>query len=112
MKRVLPSAFVGWFLKYASNLKYPQLFKWICALFLIDLFIPDLVPFADEILLGLATMFLASRKKDRVTTEPQPQEKTVKGETIEIRTKPAQDASSGREDLHNTRSQNGHGKQH
>lgn len=63
MKRVLPSALVGWFLNYARRLKHPQLFKWICALFLIDLIIPDLVPFVDEILLGLATLFLAAWKK-------------------------------------------------
>ncbi|HEY8568645.1 DUF6116 family protein [Microbulbifer sp.] len=63
MKRVLPSALVGWFLNYARRLKHPQLFKWICALFLIDLIIPDLVPFVDELLLGLATLFLAAWKK-------------------------------------------------
>lgn len=63
MKRVLPSALVGWFLGYARGLKHPQLFKWLCALFLIDLFIPDLIPFVDEILLGLATLFLAAWKK-------------------------------------------------
>ncbi|WP_199775609.1 DUF6116 family protein [Microbulbifer pacificus] len=63
MKRVLPSALVGWFLNYARGLKHPQLFKWICALFLVDLIIPDLVPFVDELLLGLATLFLAAWKK-------------------------------------------------
>lgn len=63
MKRVLPSALVGWFINYARKLKYPQLFKWLCALFLIDVIIPDLIPFVDEILLGLATLFLASWKK-------------------------------------------------
>ena len=63
MKRVIPSSLVVWFLNYARRLKHPQLFKWICALFLIDLIIPDLVPFVDEILLGLATLFLASWKK-------------------------------------------------
>ncbi|WP_428818511.1 DUF6116 family protein [Microbulbifer sp. MCCC 1A16149] len=63
MKRVVPSSLVVWFLNYARRLKHPQLFKWICALFLIDLIIPDLIPFVDEILLGLATLFLASWKK-------------------------------------------------
>lgn len=63
MKRVLPSALVGWFINYARRLKHPQLFKWICALFLIDLIVPDLVPLVDELLLGLATLFLAAWKK-------------------------------------------------
>ncbi|MBB5210785.1 DUF6116 family protein [Microbulbifer hydrolyticus] len=81
MKRVLPSALVGWFLRYAHGLKHPQLFKWICAFFLIDLIIPDLVPFVDEILLGLGTLFLASWKKSGSTTESSEgrQEKVVTG---------------------------------
>ncbi|WP_295799771.1 DUF6116 family protein [uncultured Microbulbifer sp.] len=110
MKRVLPSAFVGWFLKYAGNLKHPQLFKWISALFLIDLLIPDLVPFVDEILLGLATMFLASRKKDRDTSQQTPQEKTVKGETIDARAETVDRTESRQQKTHNTSSQDGHGK--
>jgi len=65
MKRVLPSTLVGWFLSYAKRLKHPQLFKWIVAIFLVDLFIPDLLPFVDEILLGLAALYLGSRKKAR-----------------------------------------------
>ncbi|WP_299593734.1 DUF6116 family protein [uncultured Microbulbifer sp.] len=81
MKRVLPSALVGWFLGYARKLKHPQLFKWICALFLIDLIIPDLVPFVDEILLGLATLFLASWRKRSNSPEVDEtrQEKIVTG---------------------------------
>ncbi|SHG00236.1 hypothetical protein SAMN04487965_3122 [Microbulbifer donghaiensis] len=71
MKRVLPSALVGWFLNYARKLEHPQLFKWICAIFLVDLFIPDLLPFVDEFLLGLATLYLASRKKRRSSTPGQ-----------------------------------------
>ncbi|WP_197023769.1 DUF6116 family protein [Microbulbifer sp. HZ11] len=83
MKRVLPSAFVGWFLNYARKLKHPQLFKWICALFLIDLIIPDFVPFVDEILLGLGTIFLASWRKSReeLRDPPERDEKIVKGST-------------------------------
>ena len=44
--------------KIATRLKFPQAFGIFLALFLIDLVIPDLIPFADEILLGLAaTLF-------------------------------------------------------
>lgn len=75
MKRVLPSALVGWFLNYAESLRHPQLFKWITAIFLVDLFIPDLVPFVDELLLGLAAVYLGRRKKKR--TEDIPEEKPV-----------------------------------
>lgn len=38
----------------ATQLKFPQAFGIFLALFLLDLLIPDLIPFADEILLGLA----------------------------------------------------------
>jgi hypothetical protein len=43
-----------------SRLRYPQLFLLTAALFGLDLIIPDLVPFVDEILLGLMTVLLGS----------------------------------------------------
>jgi hypothetical protein len=39
----------------ATRLRFPQLFAVTLALFLFDLVFPDLVPFVDEILLGLAS---------------------------------------------------------
>jgi hypothetical protein len=50
--------------RYASKLRFPQLFMVTATLFVIDLVVPDLVPFADEILLGLLTLLLANWKKD------------------------------------------------
>lgn len=58
MNRVLLAPFLNW----ARKLKYPSLFKLVAALFVIDLFVPDLVPFIDEILLGLGTLLLANWK--------------------------------------------------
>ena len=53
----------GPFLAFASRLRYPTLF-WITAgLFLVDLVVPDLIPFADEVLLGLATLLLSNWQK-------------------------------------------------
>lgn len=63
MKRVLPSTLVGWFLNYAKKLEHPQLFKWVSAIFLVNLFIPDPLPFVDELLLGLAAIYLGKQKK-------------------------------------------------
>ena len=37
------------------------LFFLTTSLFTLDLFVPDMLPFADEILLGLTTMLLAMR---------------------------------------------------
>lgn len=79
MKRVLPSALVGWFLSYAEKLERPRLFKWIFALFLINLFIIDPVPFVDEILLGLFTIYLARQK---ASPAERTEEKVVRGETV------------------------------
>ena len=49
--------------RYASRLKFPQLFTLTATLFVIDLIVPDLFPFIDEILLGLATLLFANWKK-------------------------------------------------
>jgi hypothetical protein len=51
--------------RYAERLRFPQLFLLTLGLFLLDLVIPDLLPFADELLLGLATLLLGSWKRDR-----------------------------------------------
>jgi len=55
-------ALVSPILRFASGLRSPWLFAATAALFLVDLLIPDLVPFVDEILLGLLTLLLARRK--------------------------------------------------
>jgi len=52
-------------MRYASNLRFPRLLAVTAALFVIDLLFPDVVPFVDEILLGLISLLLASlRKRD------------------------------------------------
>ena len=50
----------------ARKLRYPTLFKITAALFVVTLFLPDPVPFVDEILFGLGTLLLANwkRRKD------------------------------------------------
>ena len=50
------------FLAWARKLRFRQLFFLTGALFIADLFIPDFLPFADEILLGLATLVFANWK--------------------------------------------------
>ena len=49
--------------RFAAKLRYPQLFLVTAALFVLDLVIPDVIPFADELLLGLGTLLLAGLKK-------------------------------------------------
>ncbi|HEY8119852.1 MAG TPA: DUF6116 family protein [Myxococcota bacterium] len=51
---------LGWFVSRAAQLRFPKLFLLTAALFAIDLVVPDVIPFADELLLGLATALLGS----------------------------------------------------
>jgi hypothetical protein len=46
--------------RFAAGLRYPTLFKIVGALFVIDFFVPDMIPFVDEILLALSTLLLGS----------------------------------------------------
>lgn len=61
-------------LNWARRLRYPTLFKVVAALFFLDLVFPfdDLLPpyFLDELLLGLATLGLASWKKRKEPSSP------------------------------------------
>jgi len=50
----------GPFLAYAARLRFPTLFKITLGVFLLDLLIPDFIPFADEILLGLGALILSN----------------------------------------------------
>jgi Family of unknown function (DUF6116) len=50
---------------FASGLRYPTLFGLVAALFAIDLIVPDLIPFIDEILLALGTLLLGSLRRRR-----------------------------------------------
>jgi hypothetical protein len=51
--------------RFAAGLRFPTLFKLVAALFVVDLLIPDLIPFMDEILLALGTLLLAGLRKRR-----------------------------------------------
>ena len=59
-------AMLGWLTRYAARLRFPTLFAIVAAVFILDLLIPDFIPFADEVLLGLLTVLLGSlRAKNR-----------------------------------------------
>ena len=49
-------------LRWAENLRHPTLFWMVAAIFGLDVLVPDFIPFADEILLGLGTILLANWK--------------------------------------------------
>lgn len=59
----MPNPISAALLRFAAGLRFPTLF-WITAgLFLLDLILPDLVPFADELLLGLLALLFGSLKR-------------------------------------------------
>jgi len=57
---------IGQFVRsYASGLRFPTLFLVVGALFVIDVLVPDVIPFFDEIMLALTTLLLAALKKPK-----------------------------------------------
>jgi len=57
-------------LGFLGRLSYPRLFVITATLFVIDLIIPDFIPLADEILLGLGSLLLANFKSRKVPDPP------------------------------------------
>ncbi len=64
-----PRILISLFLGYADKLRFRNLFLIVVALFTLNLFIPDFIPFIDEILLGLIAIFLAHWKDERKQKE-------------------------------------------
>jgi hypothetical protein len=58
-------------LGFFGRLSYPRLFALTAALFALDVVVPDVVPFADELLLGLGTLLLANWKKRKGPAVPE-----------------------------------------
>jgi hypothetical protein len=54
-------------LRWAEGLRYPRLAMLVAALFVVDLLIPDFIPFIDEILLGLGTLLLTNLRSQART---------------------------------------------
>lgn len=50
-------------LNILGRLRFPWLFVITATVFVIDLVVPDVLPFVDELLLGLATLVLAAWRK-------------------------------------------------
>jgi hypothetical protein len=55
--------------RFAAGLRFPTLFMVMAGLFVLDLLLPDFIPFADEILLALGTLFVGSLRR-RVVPAP------------------------------------------
>jgi hypothetical protein len=53
----------GFLLRWASGLRFPYLFLLTALLFVFNLFVPDVLPVIDELIMGLVAMTLASLRK-------------------------------------------------
>jgi hypothetical protein len=49
--------------RFAAGLRYPSLFKLLLVLFVVDFFVPDVIPFFDEIVLALSTLLVGAIRK-------------------------------------------------
>ncbi len=70
MGKLTRGGFVAIAMRWASKLRFPWLFLLAATLLVVNLFIPDPIPFADEILLGLGAVMLSKLKKP--SGEPAP----------------------------------------
>ena len=50
-------------MRYLESLRFPWLMLLAAVLFVVNLFVPDAVPFIDEILLGLVALLLGRLKR-------------------------------------------------
>ena len=66
----MPNPLLGPLLRWFGKLSYPRLFAVAAVLFVADLLIPDVIPFADELLLGLGTLLLANWKNRNRQPDP------------------------------------------
>ena len=65
-------------LRFLRGLKFPWLFAVTAVLFAVDLVVPDMMPFADELLLGLSTLLLGAwrnkKQESRANADVPPSE--------------------------------------
>ncbi len=54
------AAVIGWIVARLSRLRRPVLFAVVAVLFVLDIAVPDAIPFLDEILLGIGAALLST----------------------------------------------------
>lgn len=60
---IIRGGILGILMRWASRLRFPYLLLLTAVLFVLNLFIPDALPLADELIMGLVTLLLASLRK-------------------------------------------------
>jgi hypothetical protein len=72
MGKLVRGGVPGLVLRWASGLRFPTMFILTALLFGLNLLIPDVIPLADEILMGLVALLFASLRKKPENKAPQP----------------------------------------
>ena len=67
--------------RFLEQLKSSQLLMLLTGLFVLDVFIPDLLPFVDEIALGILTLLVARWKMRGSEPDPPPAKPPAKNVT-------------------------------
>lgn len=57
---------------YLENLRFPWLLLATAVLFVVNVFVPDAIPFVDEILLGLVAVVLGRLKRRKAPPAAEP----------------------------------------
>jgi len=70
MANFLSKGVSGLFLGWLTRLRFPYLFLLTSVVFLINLFIPDVIPFVDEIIMGMAALLLGKLRKKPADSDP------------------------------------------
>jgi hypothetical protein len=64
----MPSPAQGIISGFLARLERPLLFKIAAGLFIVDLLLPDPIPFLDELIFGIVTLILTKQKNTIDTT--------------------------------------------
>ena len=70
--KIAKGGVAGVLVRWTSRLRFPYLFFLTLILFIVNLFIPDMVPFADELIMGLVAAVLGSLKNRSSESNSQP----------------------------------------
>jgi hypothetical protein len=71
----------GFLSRFIERLRFPQLFIITAILFGVDLVVPDVIPFLDEVLLALLTAMLAMLRRRDPQPDADPQKRIEKNVT-------------------------------
>ncbi len=63
MGKMMRGGLAGMLVRWASGLRFPYLLLVTTLLLVVNLFVPDAIPLADEIIMGLVAVMLANLKK-------------------------------------------------